>query len=156
MKIGIILGIIVVLAATIFFVQQDKQADIPDPDITIPEEPAPEPVEPPTADIEPIPIVVTPPPAETVQPEPEPEPEPETIEPPKELEPEPEPEPEPPKVQYYTVEKGDTLSMISERYFGEARHWKIIYNANRQVIGNNPDVLREGIKLRIPRPEDLL
>ncbi len=48
----------------------------------------------------------------------------------------------------YTVKSGDTLSKI-----GQARglHWRDIHEANRDVIGDNADLIKPGQKLRIPR-----
>lgn len=47
----------------------------------------------------------------------------------------------------YEVKRGDSLSEIGERY-GVA--WKQIYEANRDLI-KNPDLIRPGWKLKIPR-----
>lgn len=52
--------------------------------------------------------------------------------------------------RFYIVRKGDTLSKISKRYYGSANQWNKIYEANRDVLGNNPDFLRLGTKLIIP------
>jgi len=51
----------------------------------------------------------------------------------------------------YTVVKGDSLSKIAKRFYGKASEWKRIYEANRQVIGDDPDLIRPGQKLRIPK-----
>jgi nucleoid-associated protein YgaU len=48
----------------------------------------------------------------------------------------------------YTVRSGDTLSEIGQQH-GVA--WRDIHEANRDVIGDNPDKIRPGQKLRIPR-----
>ena len=48
----------------------------------------------------------------------------------------------------YTVKSGDTLSKIGQHH-GVA--WREIYEANRGVIGDNPDKIFPGQKLRIPR-----
>jgi LysM repeat protein len=48
----------------------------------------------------------------------------------------------------YTVKSGDTLSEIGQQH-GVA--WRDIHEANRDVIGDNPDKIRPGQKLRIPR-----
>jgi nucleoid-associated protein YgaU len=48
----------------------------------------------------------------------------------------------------YTVKSGDTLSKIGQHH-GVA--WKDIHEANRDVIGDNPDLIKPGQKLRIPR-----
>jgi nucleoid-associated protein YgaU len=53
-----------------------------------------------------------------------------------------------PKAKTYTVQKGDTLWKIAGR-FGFS-HWRPIYDANRQTIGPNPDLIRPGQKLVIP------
>ncbi len=52
--------------------------------------------------------------------------------------------------RFHIVRKGDTLSKISKRYYGSANQWHKIYEANRDVLGNNPDLLRLGTKLIIP------
>ncbi len=48
----------------------------------------------------------------------------------------------------YTVKGGDTLSKIG-RHHGVA--WREIYEANRDVIGDNPDLIKPGQTLRIPK-----
>lgn len=54
-----------------------------------------------------------------------------------------------PAVQTYTVVSGDSLSKISKHFYGEANHWRRIYEANRDVI-KNPDVIHPGQVLKIP------
>lgn len=56
-----------------------------------------------------------------------------------------------PKVstQEYIVKKGDTLTSIAKRLTGSS-YWKPIYNANRAVIGGNPNRIKVGQKLVIP------
>jgi nucleoid-associated protein YgaU len=51
----------------------------------------------------------------------------------------------------HTVVKGDTLSAIALRYYGNAgrRYYMYIYNKNKDVIGNDPDMIMVGIKLKI-------
>jgi nucleoid-associated protein YgaU len=51
----------------------------------------------------------------------------------------------------HTVVKGDTLSGIALRYYGNAsrRHYMYIFNKNKDVIGNDPDMIMVGIKLKI-------
>jgi nucleoid-associated protein YgaU len=55
-----------------------------------------------------------------------------------------------PGEQAYEVQPGDTLLSISEQFYGDATQWQTIYNANKDVIGPNPDQLKVGEKLRIP------
>ncbi|NGN95586.1 LysM peptidoglycan-binding domain-containing protein [Nocardioides sp. KC13] len=50
----------------------------------------------------------------------------------------------------YTVASGDTLGRIAVKFYGNASKWRKIYDANRAVIGRDPDVLRVGQKLTIP------
>jgi nucleoid-associated protein YgaU len=50
----------------------------------------------------------------------------------------------------YVVQSGDTLSSIAKAYYGSAEQWRVIHDANRDVIGASPDALEVGWKLRIP------
>ncbi|TMC98723.1 MAG: LysM peptidoglycan-binding domain-containing protein, partial [Chloroflexi bacterium] len=50
----------------------------------------------------------------------------------------------------YTVQAGDTLSSIAQRAYGDANQWQKIYDANKQVIGNDPNQIRPGEVLYIP------
>jgi len=49
----------------------------------------------------------------------------------------------------HTVAAGESLSAISEKYYGTQAKWKTIYDANRSVI-SDPDRLRQGTELVIP------
>jgi nucleoid-associated protein YgaU len=52
----------------------------------------------------------------------------------------------------YTVQPGDTLSSIAQRAYndGSQASWMVIYSANQQVIGGNPNQIRPGQVLTIP------
>jgi nucleoid-associated protein YgaU len=50
----------------------------------------------------------------------------------------------------YVVVTGDTLRTIAQQQYGDAALWQLVYEANRDVIGNNPDALQTGMRLRIP------
>lgn len=50
----------------------------------------------------------------------------------------------------YVVVAGDTLGKIAAKFYGNAAQWEKLYDANRKVIGQNPDVIRVGQKLTIP------
>jgi LysM repeat protein len=50
----------------------------------------------------------------------------------------------------YTVKPGDSLSKISEKYYGSSGYWDVIYLSNLGLIGNNPDIIRPDIILDIP------
>ena len=49
----------------------------------------------------------------------------------------------------YRVKKGDTLSSLTKRFYGEGVCWNKIYNANKSKI-KNPNVLIPGTELIIP------
>lgn len=51
----------------------------------------------------------------------------------------------------HTVVQGDWLSKLAEKYYGSVRKWPVIYEANRQTIGRNPDRILPGQRLVIPR-----
>ncbi len=51
--------------------------------------------------------------------------------------------------QTYTVQKGDTLSAIAKRHYGQASAWKSLFEANRDVL-DDPDRIFPGQQLRIP------
>ncbi len=50
----------------------------------------------------------------------------------------------------YTVVRGDTLWKIAKRFYGSGSKWKTIYNANREVIGPNPNLIFPKQVLVIP------
>ncbi len=50
----------------------------------------------------------------------------------------------------YTVEQDDTLSEIAQQAYGNADQWPKIYEANKETIGDNPNVLNPGEVLHIP------
>lgn len=54
----------------------------------------------------------------------------------------------PPKT--YTVVSGDCLCKIAKRFYGSEAQYKKIYEANRDVIGGNPNLIRPGQVLTIP------
>ncbi|TXH69980.1 MAG: transporter substrate-binding domain-containing protein [Thiothrix sp.] len=52
--------------------------------------------------------------------------------------------------QPYKVAKGDSLSIIAQRAYGNAGKYSIIYYANTKTLTNGPAILRVGQELRIP------
>lgn len=52
--------------------------------------------------------------------------------------------------QTYTVKSGDTLSGIAQQFYGNAGEWGAIYEENKDIIGNNPNMIQVGQELRIP------
>ncbi len=54
-----------------------------------------------------------------------------------------------PYTQHHLVVKGDTLSKIAEQYYGDARLYPKIFEANRDLL-SDPNKIKPGQKLRIP------
>jgi nucleoid-associated protein YgaU len=54
-----------------------------------------------------------------------------------------------PDERTYTVQQGDSLSVIAERFYGSQSEWPRIYEANRDQI-NDPDLIHPGQTLKIP------
>lgn len=52
-------------------------------------------------------------------------------------------------VVFYPVEKGDTLSAIAKRLYGDANKYPMIFEANRPML-SHPDKIYPGQVLRIP------
>ncbi|CAB4155557.1 Acm Lyzozyme M1 (1,4-beta-N-acetylmuramidase) [uncultured Caudovirales phage] len=56
--------------------------------------------------------------------------------------------PENPNVRYYDVVNGDNLSNIAAKF--ALPNYIVLYEANKDLIGPNPDLIRPGQRLRIP------
>jgi nucleoid-associated protein YgaU len=50
----------------------------------------------------------------------------------------------------YEVQAGDTLLSIAQQFYGDVTQWRRIYDANKDMIGADPDKLKVGMKLTIP------
>ena len=57
--------------------------------------------------------------------------------------------PDEPKVEYYEIVSGDTLSGIAKKYYGDPMQYPRLFEANREVI-KDPDLIYPGQKIRIP------
>lgn len=57
--------------------------------------------------------------------------------------------PPPSAERVHTVQAGETLSSISQRYYGSVRYTDFLFNANRDQL-RSPDDLRLGQELRVP------
>jgi len=55
-----------------------------------------------------------------------------------------------PEATFYTVKKGDTLSKIAKRYYGDATKYKAIFKANQPLL-KSADLIYPGQTLRIPK-----
>ncbi|ETW96463.1 MAG: hypothetical protein ETSY1_26510 [Candidatus Entotheonella factor] len=53
----------------------------------------------------------------------------------------------------YIVREGDSLSKIARQFYQDSRKWKIIFDANSELI-KTPEVLQVGWSLRIPSLDD--
>ena len=54
------------------------------------------------------------------------------------------------KKKTHTVKAGETLSAIAKEVYGDSKRWKEIYEANKALIGDNPNMIKVGQELRIP------
>ncbi|MGP1628989.1 MAG: peptidoglycan-binding protein LysM [Giesbergeria sp.] len=54
-----------------------------------------------------------------------------------------------PEAQYHDVVRGDTLSAIAKKYYGDANKYPKIFEANKPML-THPDKIYPGQKLRIP------
>jgi nucleoid-associated protein YgaU len=57
--------------------------------------------------------------------------------------------PEGPACQYHTVVRGDTLSAIAKKFYGNANAYMKIFDANKPML-SHPDKIYPGQNLRIP------
>lgn len=51
----------------------------------------------------------------------------------------------------HVVQAGDTLSTLAKKYYDDAGKYMTIYNANKEIIGDDPDLIKEGQELVIPK-----
>ena len=54
-------------------------------------------------------------------------------------------------VKKHVVVSGDTLSGIAKKYYNDAGKYLAIYEANKEIIGDNPDLIQPGMELIIPK-----
>ena len=54
------------------------------------------------------------------------------------------------KTGKYKVKKGDCLWNIARKFYGKGAKYTVIYNANKKVIGSNPNLIYPGQILTIP------
>jgi cell wall-associated NlpC family hydrolase len=53
-------------------------------------------------------------------------------------------------VMHYRVRPGDSLSAIAARDYGKAADWSGVYEANKRLIGTNPNLIEPGQELVMP------
>ncbi len=51
----------------------------------------------------------------------------------------------------YTVASGDSLSAIAKKFYDDANQWPAIWKANKETIGDDPNRIRPGQVLTIPK-----
>ena len=54
-----------------------------------------------------------------------------------------------PEAKFHTVEKGEWLSKIAAKYYGDANKYNVIFEANKPML-THPDKIYPGQVLRIP------
>ncbi len=54
-----------------------------------------------------------------------------------------------PEAQYHDVVRGDTLSAIAKKFYGDSNKYPVIFEANKPML-SHPDKIYPGQKLRIP------
>ena len=54
------------------------------------------------------------------------------------------------KPKTYTVKAGDCLWNIAKKFYGDGSKYKKIYDANKKIIGSNPNLIYAGQVLTIP------
>jgi nucleoid-associated protein YgaU len=50
----------------------------------------------------------------------------------------------------YTVQSGDSLSLIAKRLLGDMKRWPELFSLNKDVIGQDPDRIFPGQVLKLP------
>jgi len=62
-----------------------------------------------------------------------------------------------PAVKHVWV-SGDTYASLAQKYYGSFTepYWRLIYDHNKDIIGDNPNKIRLGMEIEIPPlPEEL-
>lgn len=54
------------------------------------------------------------------------------------------------EIKKHVVVSGDTLSGIAKKYYKDAGKYMKIYEANKDVIGGDPNLIKPGMELVIP------
>ena len=49
----------------------------------------------------------------------------------------------------YTIQAGDSLWKIAEKTYGDGYKWTSIYEANKEIIGANPSLIKVGVKISL-------
>ena len=57
--------------------------------------------------------------------------------------------PLPKKQKHYTIQKGDTLQKVSQKFYGTTKKWKFLYEVNKDVL-KSADKVYPGARIKIP------
>ena len=55
-----------------------------------------------------------------------------------------------PEADFYEVQRGDSLSKIAKKYYGDAMKYPVIFEANKPML-KDPNLIYPGQMLRIPK-----
>jgi len=55
------------------------------------------------------------------------------------------------EVKKHVVESGESLSTIAKKHYDDAGKYLKIYEANKDVIGDDPNLIQPGMELIIPK-----
>ena len=55
------------------------------------------------------------------------------------------------EVKKHVVESGESLSTIAKKHYDDAGKYLKIYEANKDVIGDDPNLIKPGMELIIPK-----
>ena len=56
-----------------------------------------------------------------------------------------------PNLPTYTTQPGDTMYTVAKSQYGNGNQWKKVYEANKEVVGSNPNMPYSGKVLKIPQ-----
>ena len=56
----------------------------------------------------------------------------------------------PGSMDVHEVQAGESLSSLADKYYSDPTLWRVIYNFNRDLIGDNPNAIKAGMELQIP------
>jgi len=56
------------------------------------------------------------------------------------------------EVEYYEIQKGDSLWKIAKTFYGDGNKYNLIFEANKEVI-KDPDLIYPGQMIRIPKEQ---
>ena len=62
--------------------------------------------------------------------------------------------PEAPKYPLYRVQAGDSLSAIAKKFYDDAGLYMKIYEANKELIGDDPNLIKVDMELKVPNLDE--